>query len=79
MTSLRVADRTSVRIRILNDAPTPGNFCIRHAGGSIEAGETDECSYNGVTERVHMNEINATIIALSRHQPRTVHRLLPGH
>ena len=44
----------------------PRNFCMWLAGGGIrggvELGETDEYSYNGVTDRVHINEINATIL-----------------
>ena len=44
----------------------PRNFCMWLAGGGIkggvEIGETDEYSYNGVVDRVHVNEINATIL-----------------
>lgn len=44
----------------------PRNFCVWLAGGGIKGGvqigETDEYSYNGVADRVHVNEINATIL-----------------
>ena len=44
----------------------PRNFCMWLAGGGIkggvEVGETDEFSYNPVSDEVHINEINATIL-----------------
>ncbi|MCH1504849.1 MAG: DUF1501 domain-containing protein [Verrucomicrobiales bacterium] len=44
----------------------PRNFCMWLAGGGIkggvEIGETDEFSYNPVSDKVHINEINATIL-----------------
>jgi len=44
----------------------PRNFCMWMAGGGIkggvEIGETDEYSYNGVVDKVHINEINATVL-----------------
>ena len=44
----------------------PRNFCMWLAGGGIkggvEIGETDEFSYNPVTDPVHINEINATVL-----------------
>ena len=44
----------------------PRNFCMWMAGGGIkggvELGETDEYSYNGVIDKVHINEINATVL-----------------
>jgi Protein of unknown function (DUF1501) len=44
----------------------PKNFCMWLAGGGIKGGvtlgETDEYSYNPVTDPVHINEINATIL-----------------
>ncbi|MDP6360375.1 MAG: DUF1501 domain-containing protein, partial [Planctomycetota bacterium] len=44
----------------------PRNFCMWLAGGGIkggvEVGETDEYSYNGISDRVHINEINATLL-----------------
>jgi hypothetical protein len=44
----------------------PRNFCMWLAGGGIkggvEIGETDDYSYNGVVDRVHVNEINATVL-----------------
>ena len=44
----------------------PRNFCMWLAGGGIkggvELGETDEYSYNPVSDPVHINEINATIM-----------------
>ena len=30
--------------------------------GGVEVGETDELSYNPVSDEVHINEINATIL-----------------
>ena len=42
------------------------NFCMWMAGGgingSVEVGETDEFSYDGVADRVHINETNARIM-----------------
>ena len=44
----------------------PRNFCMWLAGGGIkggvEIGTTDDYSYNGLEDRVHINEINATIL-----------------
>ena len=44
----------------------PRNFCMWMAGGGIkggvELGETDEYSYNPISDPVHINEINATIL-----------------
>ncbi|MFN0126664.1 MAG: DUF1501 domain-containing protein [Verrucomicrobiales bacterium] len=44
----------------------PRNFCMWLAGGGIKGGvtlgETDDYSYNPVTDPVHINEINATIL-----------------
>jgi hypothetical protein len=44
----------------------PRNFCMWMAGGGIkggiEIGETDEYSYNPISDPVHINEINATIL-----------------
>ena len=44
----------------------PRNFCMWMAGGGIKGGttigETDDFSYNPVKDKVHINEINATIL-----------------
>jgi hypothetical protein len=44
----------------------PRNFCMWMAGGGIkggiEHGETDDFSYSGIADRVHVNDINATIM-----------------
>ena len=44
----------------------PRNFCMWMAGGGIkggvELGETDEYSYNPISDPVHINEINATVL-----------------
>jgi hypothetical protein len=44
----------------------PRNFCMWMAGGGIKGGvslgETDEYSYNPVSDSVHINEINATVL-----------------
>jgi hypothetical protein len=44
----------------------PRNFCMWMAGGGIKGGvslgETDDFSYNPVSDPVHINEINATIL-----------------
>jgi uncharacterized protein (DUF1501 family) len=44
----------------------PRNFCMWMAGGGIKGGttigETDDFSYNPVKDKVHINEINATVL-----------------
>jgi hypothetical protein len=44
----------------------PRNFCMWMAGGGIKGGvvvgETDDFSYNVVSEPVHVNDLNATIL-----------------
>lgn len=44
----------------------PKNFCMWMAGGGVKAGvvygETDDYSYNGVENPVHLNDLNATIL-----------------
>lgn len=44
----------------------PRNFCMWMAGGGIKGGisvgETDEFSYNVVSQPVHLNDLNATIM-----------------
>ncbi len=44
----------------------PRNFCMWMAGGGVKGGttlgETDDFSYNPVKDRVHINEINATVL-----------------
>ena len=44
----------------------PRNFCMWMAGGGIKGGislgETDDFSYNVVSDPVHVNDLNATIL-----------------